>query len=231
MHIRGFPAGFFMSVKKGRFSCYIDLSKPGKAAQAYYFLKGLGNLRQDILIDMVLRTLGEDINLDLEHMSRAELLALYNKNVYGKGAFFKEAPATFPKPDEELFHPDAVEPKEQAKPASLSPAEGTRTENLPLKDEGTQTRTEAEITWSESEPTTEIETEKPFPLEQDRPQREKPVGLQIHSLRRQQAQAAENQRSEPIQMTQENDPDDLDLLPDDNTDLVTDMIGDSFRDA
>lgn len=70
---------------QGRFSCYIKIGESYKARQAFYFLKGLNNLRTDIIVDMVLRTLGDDINLDLVHMSRGELMSLYNKHVYGMG--------------------------------------------------------------------------------------------------------------------------------------------------
>ena len=77
-----------MSEKKtkteGRFLCVVDINKSPTARQAYYFLKGLGGYRQDIIIDMVQRTLGDDLNLDLEHMTRGELMALYNTNVYTK---------------------------------------------------------------------------------------------------------------------------------------------------
>ena len=77
-----------MSEKKtkteGRFLCVVDINKSPTARQAYYFLKGLGGCRQDIIIDMVQRTLGDDLNLDLEHMTRGELMSLYNTNVYVK---------------------------------------------------------------------------------------------------------------------------------------------------
>ena len=71
---------------EGRFICVVDIDKSPTARQAYFFLKGLGSLRQDIIIDMVQNVLGDDLNKDLEHMTRGELMSLY----YGKKASEKD---------------------------------------------------------------------------------------------------------------------------------------------
>lgn len=227
-----------MSGEKGRFSCYIDLSKSEKTAQAYYFLKSLGNLRQDIIIDMVLRTLGDDIFLDFEHMSRAEAMAVYNENVYAK-----KDPVSSPAVRQ--TQRPAQETRSEPSPeicsvgnASFAVNDGQSGQTVQTKNDG-QNRKEAEtgfqIQQASGRTTTEIEEEKPFSLDEGNAVKEKPVGLkQIQAARRTQTappslQEASGNDTGPAPA--QNDPDDLDSIPDDDASFVASMISDSFQDS
>lgn len=228
-----------MSTEKGRFSCYIDLSKSKKTAQAYFFLKGLGNLRQDIIIDMVLRTLGDDISLDFEHMSRAEILSVYNKNVYTKAAAmpYAEIGSTSALPS---FDVAASVPKEEAR----SPRKENEESEMPAPyryQEEQEDQTDSNKipdTPERAETVTEIESEKPFQLEDEKPQSDPRVGLRQVSVQRRQPQTApsafENFSSTSESVSDDSDTgednsDDLDDIPDDNSAFITDMIQDSFQ--
>lgn len=228
-----------MSTEKGRFSCYIDLSKSKKTAQAYFFLKGLGNLRQDIIIDMVLRTLGDDISLDFEHMSRAEILSVYNKNVYTKAAAmpYAEKGSTSALPS---FDVAASVPKEEARSPRKENEESEM--QAPYRyQEAQEDQTDSKKvpdTPERAETVTEIESEKPFQLEDEKPQSDPRVGLRQVSVQRRQPQtvpnAFENFSSTSESVSDDDDAgednsDDLDDIPDDNSAFITDMIQDSFQ--
>lgn len=228
-----------MSAEKGRFSCYIDLSKSKKTAQAYFFLKGLGNLRQDIIIDMVLRTLGDDISLDFEHMSRAEILSVYNKNVYTKAAAMPYAEtgsisalpsfdvaASIPKEEARNLRKENEEPEI---PASYRHKEEQEDQTDSNKMPDTPKRVET---------ATEIEREKPFQLEDEKPQSDSRVGLRQVSVQRRQPQttpsafedfSSTNESGSDGFDTGEDNADDIDNIPDDNSAFITDMIQDNFQ--
>ena len=150
-----------MSGEKGRFSCYMDLTKK-RSAQAYFFLKGLGNLRQDIIIDMVLRTLGDDISMDFEHMSRAEILAVYNENVYVKGR----------KPQENQKLPDSIEngsvPTQEVKPEQKKEESMDLPEKPVIEPPTVKPPESKERNHDQTQDNSSffgIEDEKPFPIE------------------------------------------------------------------
>lgn len=230
-----------MSAEKGRFSCYIDLSKSKKTAQAYFFLKGLGNLRQDIIIDMVLRTLGDDISLDFEHMSRAEILSVYNKNVYTKAAAmpYAETGSISALPS---FDVAASVPKEEAR----SPRKENEESEMPApyryqEEQEDQTNSnKMPDTPKRVETATEIEREKPFQLEDEKPQSDSRVGLRQVSVQRRQPQtvpsafedfSSTNESGSDGFDTGEDNSDDLDNIPDDNSAFITDMIQDNFQES
>lgn len=230
-----------MSTEKGRFSCYIDLSKSKKTAQAYFFLKGLGNLRQDIIIDMVLRTLGDDISLDFEHMSRAEILSVYNKNVYTKAATmpYAEIGSTSTLPS---FDVAVSMPKEEARNLRKENEEPEMPASYRYKEEQEDQTDSNQIpdTPKRAETAIEIESEKPFQLESEKPQSDSRVGLRQVSVQRRQPQTAPstfegfsstNESGSDGFDTGEDNSDDLDNIPDDNSAFITDMIQDNFQES
>lgn len=212
-----------MSEKKAktqeRFICCVDTSKSPTARQAYFFLKGLGSLRQDIIIDMVQRTLGEDLNLDLEHMTRGELMALYNKNVYTKQILMQTQ--TVPQPAAMTASPA---PAQQMPIQNAAPAPVTKTKEPMVEDIGCEEEREREPVQEPADTEKKQDVSDLYDRHSEQPDR--PTGFS-------RAKQPQSYNDDPIF---EQEPEDVeDLVDDDLSDVepsqeLTDIINAGFSD-
>lgn len=212
-----------MSEKKAktqeRFICCVDTSKSPTARQAYFFLKGLGSLRQDIIIDMVQRTLGEDLNLDLEHMTRGELMALYNKNVYTKQILMQTQ--TVPQPAATAASPTPVQqmPMSDTTPAPVTKTKEPMAEDIECEEEREREPVQESAHTEEKQDVSGLYDGRPE-------QQDRPTGFS-------RAKQPQSYNDDPIF---EQEPEDVeDLVDDDLSDVnssqgLTDMINAGFPD-